>query len=62
MGELVCDSIGCLYIRELDLMKKSNKKPDFKVGFSAQDRSRTDTGLNPLVFETSASTNSATWA
>jgi hypothetical protein len=27
-----------------------------------QGRGRTDTGFTPLVFETSASTNSATWA
>ncbi len=30
--------------------------------FRAQDRDRTGMEVNPLVFETSASTNSATWA
>ena len=29
---------------------------------STQGRTRTDTGLTPMVFETIASTNSATWA
>ena len=30
--------------------------------FRTQGRTRTDTGLTPMVFETIASTNSATWA
>ena len=39
--------------------KNPVKRQDF---FCAQDRSRTDTSVISQVFETSASTNSATWA
>jgi hypothetical protein len=40
--------------------------PNFRkegyLSFGTQSRSRTGTGVNPQVFETSASTNSAIWA
>ncbi len=48
--------------------KYGNKKPqltDNQLGFyfeSTQSRDRTGMEVNPLVFETSASTNSAIWA
>ena len=39
------------------------KKRETKVSlFSTQSRGRTGTGVNLLVFETSASTDSAIWA
>ena len=42
-----------------------NKTPDNQViirGFRTQTRGRTGMEVNPLVFETSASTDSAIWA
>ena len=32
------------------------------IGFGAQERTRTFTGVTPLVPKTSVSTNSTTWA
>ena len=45
--------------------KQKNQQPALQIiGFSirTQSRGRTGTGVTPLVFETSASTNSAIWA
>ena len=47
------------------VFKKSTKKApiEFTSAFgSTQSRDRTGMEVNPLVFETSASTNSAIWA
>lgn len=41
---------------------KTKKNPDQYDRDCAQDRSRTGTSVTSQVFETSASTNSATWA
>ena len=44
---------------------ENQKNPDNNLiikGFRTQGRSRTGTALRPLMFETNASTNSATWA
>ena len=41
---------------------KKAKANAIDIRFCTQGRTRTDTGLTPMVFETIASTNSATWA
>ncbi len=41
--------------------KKASKSNDLEA-FCTQSRDRTGMEVNPLVFETSASTNSAIWA
>ena len=49
-------SVGCFKIGH-----KKREEPLF-FSFSTQSRGRTGTGVNLLVFETSASTDSAIWA
>ena len=53
--------IGECSIEVLFTIKKARKT--FRLSrFSTQSRDRTGMEVNPLVFETSASTNSAIWA
>ncbi len=46
---------------EVVIKRKASESADFEA-FSTQSRDRTGMEVNPLVFETSASTNSAIWA
>ena len=51
-----------LVLTEWKSIKKKTRKDFHLSSFSTQSRGRTGTGVNLLVFETSASTDSAIWA
>ena len=52
---------GCFYAFEI-YGKEKGESPENSLLFSTQTRGRTGMEVNPLVFETSASTDSAIWA
>ena len=51
----------CVHFTTDSRTNKKREKLSF-LSFSTQSRGRTGTGVNLLVFETSASTDSAIWA
>ena len=65
MTQMPCDVLYRTDVKIIQTQKFRHKKSTDKLSvlfLSTQSRDRTGMEVNPLVFETSASTNSAIWA